>query len=55
MENNLETESDSFGIEINASESISLAASKVREDFHTSFTIKTEYKSNKWTNLREMQ
>ena len=44
MENKLEPESDSFEMEINASKSTSPAASKVRKDFHTSFTITTESK-----------
>ena len=45
IENDLETENETFRIEINDSLLISVAASKVREDFHTLFKVKTKKQS----------
>ena len=45
MENNLETENETFRMEINDSTSISVSASKVREDFHTLFKVKKKKQS----------
>ena len=45
IDNDLEAENETFRMEINDSLSISVAASKIREDFHTLFKVKKKKQS----------